>query len=104
MKLSRYQVAVVGGAACTAIATVMALMGGCTPQPVLTDAKPAAVESNAASGNLTLALDSLRKLAEGNDSQPAQRTIFYLNQWISSDVKASADWQPDRLSPPTVLD
>ena len=47
--------------------------------------------------DLAIALESLRKLAEGNDSQPGQRTIFYLNQWISSDPKAGEAWQPDRM-------
>lgn len=47
--------------------------------------------------SLALALTSLRQLAEGNDAQPAQRTTFYLNQWISGDVQGTADWQPDRI-------
>jgi Rad3-related DNA helicase len=41
--------------------------------------------------------DSLRKLAEGNDAQPAQRTIFYLNQWLSSDPAAKTPWEADQL-------
>src|SRR5205823_9602259 len=53
--------------------------------------------TNPAAGNLMLALDSLRKLAEGSDNQPGQRTVFYLNQWISSDPEAAADWKPDRM-------
>jgi tetratricopeptide (TPR) repeat protein len=44
-----------------------------------------------------LALDSLRKLAEADDYQPAQRTIFYLNQWLSADPAARGAWEPDRL-------
>ena len=53
--------------------------------------------TNPAAADLELALVSLRKLAEGNDSQPGQRTIFYLNQWISSDPKATEAWQQDRM-------
>ena len=30
-------------------------------------------------------------------TQPGQRTIFYLNQWISSDPAAGTAWQPDRM-------
>ncbi len=73
------------------------LSAGCTKQSAVTPPTPTAATTNPAAADLTLALESLRKLAEGNDSQPGQRTIFYLNQWISSDEAASAAWQPDRL-------
>src|SRR5204863_319716 len=52
---------------------------------------------NPAAADLALALESLRKLAEANDNQPAQRTVFYLNQWISSDTATTGDWKPDRM-------
>jgi tetratricopeptide (TPR) repeat protein len=46
---------------------------------------------------LAMALESLRKLAERSDAEPAHRTIFYLNQWLATDPGASKPWQPDRL-------
>jgi tetratricopeptide (TPR) repeat protein len=73
----------------------MCLLVGCTPPTVSTTAAtPTGAEAGA--GELTLALSSLRMLAEGNDAQPGQRTIFYLNQWISNDPQAAAAWRPDR--------
>lgn len=50
-----------------------------------------------AAGDLPLALTSLRELAEASDAQPAQRTVYYLNQWISSDASAADNWKQDRL-------
>jgi hypothetical protein len=57
----------------------------------------AAAPTNPGAENLTLALDSLRKLAEADDYQPSQRTIFYLNQWLSSVPASGTAWEPDRL-------
>jgi len=74
------------------------IAAGCTTQPAISSSTaPAAKTTSEAAGDLTLALVSLRQLAEGNDMQAAQRTIFYLNQWISSDPAAAAAWQQDRL-------
>jgi len=73
------------------------LSAGCTKQSAVTSTTPTAAITNPEAADLTLALESLRKLAEGNDSQPGQRTIFYLNQWISSDPEAGKAWQPDRM-------
>jgi tetratricopeptide (TPR) repeat protein len=70
---------------------------GCTPQPAVTVTTPTARTKTEAAGDLTLALESLRKLAEGRDEKPAVRTIFYLNQWLSSEPAASEAWKPDRL-------
>ncbi|HMC12080.1 MAG TPA: tetratricopeptide repeat protein [Pirellulaceae bacterium] len=76
---------------------VLTLAAGCTEQTALTPTTPTRATTNPAAADLQLALDSLRKLAEGNDNQPGQRTIYYLNQWISSDPAAAAAWQPDRM-------
>jgi tetratricopeptide (TPR) repeat protein len=77
---------------------VIALCLGCTQQPALTTAKASSsTTSNPAAADLALALESLRKLAEGSDNQASQRTIFYLNQWISSALSAAAEWKPDRM-------
>lgn len=75
----------------------MLLLAGCTTNTEAPPTTQTAAATNPAAGNLTLALDSLRKLAEGNDHQAAQRTIFYLNQWISSDPASAVAWQPDRM-------
>ncbi len=78
---------------------LLAIVGGCTeaPQSVPTPTTRTSAPSNPAAADLALALESLRKLAEGNDNQAAQRTVFYLNQWISSDPAAQSDWKPDRM-------
>ncbi len=78
-------------------AILLALIGGCVQQPALTPTTRTSAPSNPAAADLALALESLRKLAEGNDNQAAQRTVFYLNQWVSSDPAAQGDWKPDRL-------
>jgi hypothetical protein len=70
---------------------------GCKQQSAIAPPTPTAAITNPEAADLTLALASLRKLAEGNDSQPGQRTIFYLNQWISSDPKTNERWQQDRM-------
>jgi tetratricopeptide (TPR) repeat protein len=72
-------------------------MGGCVEQPAPTPTVRSSTASSPAAADLALALESLRKLAEGNDNQAAQRTVFYLNQWISSDAAAQGDWKPDRM-------
>ncbi len=70
---------------------------GCTTNTEAPPTTQAAATTNPAAGNLTIGLESLRKLAEGSDHQAAQRTIFYLNQWISADPASAAAWQPDRM-------
>jgi tetratricopeptide (TPR) repeat protein len=72
---------------------------GCTEQTTstATQTASAAATKSADAGDLTLALRSMRQLAEGSDVQAAQRTIFYLNQWLSSDEDAYTAWQPDRM-------
>ena len=79
------------------LAAAFVLLPGCTesPSPGESQQRKTAITSDA--GDLTLALTSLRQLAEGNDAQPAQRTIFYLNQWISSDANIGASWKPDPM-------
>jgi tetratricopeptide (TPR) repeat protein len=79
------------------IGILLVVIGGCVEQPGLTPTIKTSAPSNPAAADLALALESLRKLAEGNDNQAAQRTVFYLNQWVSSDPAAQADWKPDRL-------
>jgi tetratricopeptide (TPR) repeat protein len=78
-------------------AVLSAVAAGCTPQPSLTPTTKTSATINPAAADLTLALESLRKLAEGNDYQAAQRTVFYLNQWISSEGAARGDWKSDRM-------
>src|SRR5689334_24237710 len=80
-------------------AVLLALAAGCMegPQPAAAISARTTAPANPAAADLALALESLRKLAEGNDNQAAQRTVFYLNQWVSSDPAAQADWKPDRL-------
>lgn len=80
-----------------AVAIGLVLVGGCTTNTEVEQATPSKALTTPDAGNLTLALDSLRKLAEGNDHQAAQRTIFYLNQWISSDPATAVAWQQDRM-------
>jgi hypothetical protein len=70
---------------------------GCTTNTELEQTTKASATTNPGAENLTLALDSLRKLAEADDYQPAQRTIFYLNQWLSAEPAAKGAWEPDRL-------
>jgi hypothetical protein len=76
--------------------TALLLLPGCQPR-VATGPPPAAKASDRTSSDLRLALDALRKLAEGADAHPAQRTIFYLNQWLSAYEPAAAEWKEDRL-------
>ncbi len=85
-------------AARVALAGVLLAIMGCrygvqSPGEV----QKAALTTNPGAANLALALDSLRKLAEGGDAQPAQRTIFYLNQWISEDAAGADTWKLDRM-------
>ena len=72
---------------------------GCTQQPALTTTKASSAATRIRQpADLTLALESLRKLAEGSDNQASQRTIFYLNQWISSAARRQPrHWKPDRM-------
>jgi hypothetical protein len=73
------------------------VLSGCTTNTELAHTTKATAPANPGAENLTLALDSLRKLAEADDYKPAQRTIFYLNQWLSAEPAASGAWEPDRL-------
>src|SRR5262245_8572982 len=73
------------------------LVAGCTRPSAGPPTTQTSTSTNPAAADLMLALESLRKLAEGNDAQPAQRTIFYLNQWISSNPAVAVKWEPDRL-------
>jgi hypothetical protein len=76
---------------------VAAFVAGCTTNTELAQTTKASAPMNPGAENLTLALDSLRKLAEADDYKPAQRTIFYLNQWLSAEPAASGAWEADRL-------
>ncbi|HEX5103523.1 MAG TPA: hypothetical protein VFV87_06910, partial [Pirellulaceae bacterium] len=70
---------------------------GCSTRPAITPVKKTEAEQLANRDDLSLALDSLRKLAEGPDPQAEQRTIFYLNQWLASTKPSAGEWKPDRL-------
>jgi tetratricopeptide (TPR) repeat protein len=74
------------------------LSAGCTTQPAVTSSAASSAKAmTEAAADLTLALGSMRKLAESSDAQAAQRTVFYLNQWISSNPASESTWQQDRL-------
>lgn len=79
-------------------AAAWSLMGCAEPSTNPTPTPTAQVLRREDAGDLALALDALRKLAEGDDdAQPAQRTIFYLNQWISAEPAGQGSWEPDRM-------
>jgi tetratricopeptide (TPR) repeat protein len=88
-----------------ALACIILLLAGCTAAPPPPPTTQASATTNPAAADLDLALKSLRKLAESDSGQPGedktihpgQRTIFYLNQWISSDPGAAKEWKADRL-------
>jgi hypothetical protein len=75
---------------------IVLLQAGCPRRPAASAAPKAKAEDHSAS-DMRLALDALRKLAEGTDEHPAQRTIFYLNEWISGTRPPAAEWKEDRL-------
>jgi tetratricopeptide (TPR) repeat protein len=82
----------------TALAAAWSLSGCAEPSAGPEPTPTAQVLRREDAGDLALALDALRKLAEGDaDAQPAQRTVFYLNQWISSEPARQAPWEPDRM-------
>jgi hypothetical protein len=76
---------------------IVAIVASRRPQAALTFTAPETTGKGRSSSDLTLALDALRKLAEGSDLQTHQRVIFYLNQWISSLDPAPPAWKEDRL-------
>jgi tetratricopeptide (TPR) repeat protein len=86
-----------GRLACLCTLLVVALAVGCARPAATTPENKSAKSTNPGSGDLTLAVDALRKLAEGAEDQPLQRTIFYLNQWLASSDAAKAPWSEDRL-------
>jgi tetratricopeptide (TPR) repeat protein len=88
-----------------AVAATAICFAGCPQRSAEIKTTPTSANISSDAADLMLALESLRKLAEGNDAQPGQRTIFYLNQWISSTPAATSKWEPDRLieSIPRVL-
>src|SRR5262249_35511450 len=76
------------------------LLIGCRPPPPPVATTPTAKESKQTDESaiaMKQALDALRKLAEGTDVQPIQRTIFYLNQWLATYPPAKAPWEEDKL-------
>ena len=89
------------GAAGAGLLAAILLVGavGCIDQSTssATATTSTVATKSADASDLTLALRSMRQLAEGSDTQAAQRTIFYLNQWLSSDPANRAGWQPDRM-------
>jgi hypothetical protein len=70
---------------------------GCTEPAAVTTSSPSAKKQTETVDNLKLAMESMRKLAERTDAAPAQRTIFYLNEWLAREEAANSAWQPDRL-------
>jgi Anaphase-promoting complex, cyclosome, subunit 3 len=74
-----------------------ALLTGCKPPAPVVPVQQTAKGPSESDTAMTLALDALRKLAEGIDTQPIQRTIFYLNQWLATHEPAKASWQEDKL-------
>jgi tetratricopeptide (TPR) repeat protein len=70
---------------------------GCTTRPTIDTDNRVRQSESATSEELRLALDSLRKLAEGGDQQATQRTIYYFNQWLATEKRGLGDWQPDQL-------
>ena len=75
----------------------LASTGGCPARQAVSTTPTGNPDKTAAADNLTLALDSLRKLAETGDSDPAHRTVFYLNQWLATHQASEGGWQPDRM-------
>jgi len=83
-----------------AAAALIPLLASCKPQPIVTSAPAAAPTGASDSGeshDLSQAIDSLRKLAEGTSPEGLKRTYFYFNQWLVSSPQAKAPWQPDKL-------
>lgn len=78
-------------------ATALAAALGCTTEPIVAPTTQTKAEKLASRDDLTLAFDSLRKLAEGGDQQAAQRTIYYLNQWLATEKPSLGEWKPDRM-------
>jgi tetratricopeptide (TPR) repeat protein len=70
---------------------------GCPSRPAITTTPTNNADKATSADNLTLALDSLRKLAETGDADPAHRTVFYLNQWLATNQASEGVWQPDRM-------
>src|SRR6188768_1782061 len=88
---------VAAGAFLLSLVGWLASTGGCPAQPATSTTPASRSDQGAAADNLSLALDSLRKLAETGDSGPAHRTIFYLNQWLATNQGSEATWQPDQM-------
>lgn len=87
---------------CTLTAAVACLalvaLSGCRTETAVAPVQQTQTEQLATRDDLTLALDSLRQLAQGSDEPSKQRTIFYLNQWLASTKPAAAtSWQPDAM-------
>jgi tetratricopeptide (TPR) repeat protein len=81
------------------LAIALALPGCRTESPTTSPAAAAPPTTAAASqgaDELSLAVDSLRKLAEGASAESMKRTYFYFNQWLASYEPAKAAWQPDK--------
>ncbi len=83
-----------------AAAALAVLLLGCELQPIATNnsaTSPAATgDADDGAEELALAVDSLRKLAEGVSAEPVKRTYFYFNQWLSSSEQPKQPWQPDQ--------
>jgi hypothetical protein len=73
------------------------LLAGCNAEPAIIPTAQTKTEQLASRDDLTLALESLRQLAQGSDEQSRQRTIFYLNQWLASTRASAGDWKPDPM-------
>jgi tetratricopeptide (TPR) repeat protein len=100
---------------------LLAILVGCDGQPSATPGKKSStpVASVRGGGDLAQALDSLRRIESAAGapsiarfgfamfnrnpnatlslSDPAARTLFYLNQWLSSAKNRGGEWQPDKM-------
>ena len=73
-------------------------LAGCKTEPAITPVQQTRAEQLATRDDLTLALDGLRKLAQGPDQEAVQRTVYYFNQWLATAKPAAGEWKPDRFT------
>ena len=83
------------GVAAALLAT--AILAGCEIETSISPTTQTKTEQLAYRDDLTLALDGLRKLAQGPDEQSTQRTVFYFNQWLAASKPIASEWKPDRM-------
>lgn len=78
-----------------AIVAGLAIVGcsGNSQKPVTLDEDSAEMQ---AVDELSLAIEALREVAAANGGQSSERTLYYLNQWLSRQP-VDATWKPDPL-------